>query len=115
VLRGDKTSRIAVDPEKIPYDHNGLPGSLLDVLLGASIDIDHSCGGVTACSTCHVYVEEGLDSCNEASEDEEDMLDNAPAIKTCSRLACQCVPDGSHDVVLRIPQWNRNQVRESHH
>ena len=105
---------VGVEPALIPYGDNGLPGSLLDTLLAHKIEIDHSCGGVCACSTCHVYVEEGGETCNEASEAEEDMLDHARALKPTSRLACQCVPNGSHNITLRIPGWNRNLAKESH-
>ena len=51
----------------------------------------------------------------EASDDEEDQLDNAPGLEPTSRLSCQCVPDGSSDVVVEVPDWNRNLVREEHH
>src|SRR5438034_9898275 len=47
---------VEVDPEKIPYGHNGLPGSILDVSEGFKMRLDHACGGVCACSTCHVVV-----------------------------------------------------------
>ena len=66
---------LEVIPGEGHRSEDGLPGSLLSLALGAGLDLDHSCGGVCACSTCHVYVREGLDSCNEATEDEEDMLD----------------------------------------
>jgi len=105
---------IEVDPDKFPYDHNGLPGSILDVALGNGIEIDHACGGVCACSTCHVVVTKGLDTINEALEEEEDQLENAPDLRPNSRLACQCVPDGTSDVVVEIPEWNRNLVQEGH-
>jgi len=105
-----KTYRM--DPEKFPYGHIGLDGSLLAIAEEAGVEINHSCGGVCACSTCHVYVTLGLKSCSPATEDEEDMLDEAPAVTTESRLSCQCVPDGTSDVVVVIPRWNRNQVRE---
>ena len=71
-------------------------------------------GGVCACRTCHIYVESGASSCNEANDDEADMLDTAPALKSTSRLACQCVPDGSAALRVRIPRWNRNAVKEGH-
>ncbi|MHC4262366.1 MAG: 2Fe-2S iron-sulfur cluster-binding protein [Planctomycetota bacterium] len=106
--------QVEVDPAALPYTRDGLPGSLLEIALGHDVDIDHACGGVCACSTCHVIVREGRDSCNEASEDEEDQLDHAPGLELDSRLACQCVPDGSRDVVVEIPDWNRNLVREEH-
>ena len=104
---------VEVDPSVGRYGHNGLPLSILDISEGAGVDIDHSCGGVCACSTCHVYVREGLESCNEASDDEQDQLDNARGLEyPDSRLSCQCVPDGSQDVVIEVPAWNRNLVRE---
>jgi len=67
---------------------------------------------VCACSTCHVYIRDGKESCNEASDDELDQLDNARGLELDSRLSCQCVPDGTQDVVVEIPKWNRNLVRE---
>ena len=73
-----------------------------------------ACGGVCACSTCHVIVRQGLESCPEASDEELDQLDNAPGQTPQSRLACQTVPDGSRDVVIEIPSWNRNLVSEDH-
>ncbi|HEX9756214.1 MAG TPA: 2Fe-2S iron-sulfur cluster-binding protein [Nitrospiria bacterium] len=108
----DKT--VAVDPEKIPYGPTGQPGSLLDIALNSGVEIEHSCGGVVACSTCHVLVKEGLDTCNEATDDELDQLDEAPGITLQSRLACQCVPNGTQDLVVEIPSWNKNLVKEGH-
>ena len=106
---------VEVDPDELPYQRDGLAGAILDIALENGIDLDHACGGVVACSTCHVIVREGFDTCNEATEDEEDMLDNAPGLETNSRLGCQCVPDGSVNVVVEIPDWNRNLVSEDHH
>ncbi|MCY4133281.1 MAG: 2Fe-2S iron-sulfur cluster-binding protein [Nitrospira sp.] len=110
----DETLDVQVDPSKIPYGPTGQPGSLLDIAMGAGIDVEHACGGVCACSTCHVIVKEGLDSCSEATDDELDQLDEAPAITLQSRLACQCVPDGSTNLVVEIPEWNKNLVKEGH-
>ena len=48
------------------------------------------CGGVCACSTCHVIVDpEWHELLREASEDEEDMLDLACGLTATSRLGCQ--------------------------
>jgi 2Fe-2S ferredoxin len=110
-----KEQAVDVDPAALPYTDEGLPGSVLDVACGAGISIDHACGGVCACSTCHVYVEAGAATCNEAHEGEEDMLDLAPGLTDASRLACQCVPDGSESVIVVVPEWNRNAVAEEHH
>jgi ferredoxin, 2Fe-2S len=108
-----KTYRM--DPATFPFGQIGLDGSLLAIAEEAGIEINHSCGGVCACSTCHVYVQKGAKSCSPASEDEEDELDKAPALTPESRLSCQCVPDGSSDVEVVIPKWNRNQVSEASH
>lgn len=106
---------ISVRPEDLPGGRDGLPGSLLDILLGNGVSMDHACGGVAACSTCHIIVHKGLSSCNEAQEAEEDMLDTAPGLTPHSRLACQCVPDGSSDLEVEVPSWNRNFVKETDH
>jgi 2Fe-2S ferredoxin len=110
----DKVTVFPVDPDQIPFGKTGLEGSLLDIAYGAGIEIDHSCGGVCACATCHVYVTKGLKTCTPATDDEEDMIDTARAVTTESRLSCQCVPDGTEDVEIVIPKWNKNLVREGH-
>ena len=74
-----------------------------------------ACGGVCACSTCHVIVHEGLDTCNEATDAELDQLDEAPGVTPKSRLGCQCVPDGTKDIVVEIPEWNKNYAKEAEH
>ncbi len=104
--------KVRVDPEDLPYDSTGRPGSVLEIALGHGIEIDHACGGVVACSTCHVIVKEGFETCGVAAEAEEDMLDNAPGLTFQSRLACQCVPNGTCDVVVEVPSWNRNHAKE---
>jgi 2Fe-2S ferredoxin len=106
---------VEVDPADLPYERDGQVGSILEIALGHGIEIDHACGGVCACSTCHVIVRSGGEACNEPTDEELDQLDNAPGLEPGSRLACQTVPDGTSDVVVEIPGWNRNLVREEHH
>jgi len=106
---------IEIGPPDPEAHHEGEPGSILDWADRNDISIDHACGGFAACSTCHVIVRKGLDSCSEIQEDEEDMLDEAPGLTLQSRLACQCVPDGSEDLVVEIPAWNRNLAKEASH
>jgi len=105
---------VEVDPAETHHADDGLPWSILDVALRHGVEIDHACGGVCACATCHVIVRQGLESCGDPDEEEEDRLDNAYGLTPQSRLACVCVPDGSSDVVVEIPAWNRNRVREGH-
>lgn len=106
---------IDVDPARIPYQRTGRPGSILDIALGHHLELEHTCGGVCACATCHSIIRQGLASCNEASDDELDQLEEAPGLTIQSRLSCQCVPDGTTDVVVEVPAWNRNAVKETPH
>ena len=99
----------------LPYGHHGKPMSFLDVAEHFDIFLDHACGGVCACSTCHVIVKQGLESCNEATDAELDELDEAPGITPKSRLGCQTVPDGTTDMIVEIPEWNKNHVKEKDH
>ena len=91
------------------------PGqTLAEVLLDNDVKIEHACELSCACTTCHVIVRKGFDSLDYATDDEEDMLDLAPGLEPQSRLACQCVPNGSQSIIVEIPEWNRNLVSEDH-
>ena len=46
----------------------------------------YACGGVCACSTCHVYVTKGAEPPSEKEEEEEDILDKAYDVRSGSRL-----------------------------
>jgi 2Fe-2S ferredoxin len=105
---------VEVDPEKIPYGITGRPGSILDIALANGVDIDHACGGVCACSTCHCIVREGIASCSEMSDAEDEELSYAPGLTPNSRLSCQTIPNGQKNLVVEVPNWNRNIVREAH-
>ncbi|RYY30241.1 MAG: 2Fe-2S iron-sulfur cluster binding domain-containing protein [Sphingobacteriaceae bacterium] len=75
--------------------------SVLDVCLENGIDLQHNCGGVCGCSTCHVYVNKGMDSVQEISDKEEDFIDRAVNPRITSRLGCQCVMiDGNIEVTI---------------
>lgn len=63
--------------------------SILDAAKKIDAPEGDACGGVCACSTCHVYVKEGGDLLSEAEEDEEDILDKAFDVRMESRLGCQ--------------------------
>jgi 2Fe-2S ferredoxin len=94
---------IDVNPSKIPYGETGLPGSILDIALANGVDLEHVCGGNIACSTCHVRVLSGGETCTAISTDEQDQLDVASGKTEQSRLSCQCVPNGEKDLVVEIP------------
>lgn len=115
IIMPDKTERkVQVEPDKIPYGETGQPGSILDIAMGNGIELEHVCGGVCACSTCHIIVKQGLETCSEGTDDEFDQLEEAPATTLQSRLGCQCVPNGTRDIVVEIPAVNINLVKESH-
>ena len=101
---------VEVDPALYPYGKAGRPGSLLDIALTHGVQIDHACGGVGVCATCHVIVTAGEEHLSPPTDEELDHADYAPGATPQSRLACQAVVQG--DVTVRIPNWNRNAVNE---
>jgi ferredoxin, 2Fe-2S len=77
--------------------------SLLEVALNNDINLHHNCGGVCACSTCHLYINKGADLVEELSDKEEDFIDRAVNPRLNSRLGCQCLlinEDGEIEVTL---------------
>ena len=81
-------------------------------MLEHGVDIEHACGKVGACTTCHVVVTQGFDSLNPVDENEEDMLDRAWNLQPHSRLSCQAV-GGSRDIVVDIPRYSINHAKEA--
>ena len=78
--------------------------SLLEVALSNNINLHHNCGGVCACSTCHVYIQKGDELLAELSDKEEDFIDRAVSPRINSRLGCQCVlQPGSGNIELIVP------------
>jgi len=90
------------------------PGTTIcDAALQNHIEIEHACEKSCACTTCHVYIREGMDSLNENTEEEDDMLDKAWGLEPDSRLSCQTVV-GNEDLVVEIPKYTINMVSENH-
>ena len=87
--------------------------TVCDAALQSGIEIEHACEKSCACTTCHVYVREGMDSLNENSDDEDDMLDKAWGLDPDSRLSCQTIV-GDEDLVIEIPKYTINMVSENH-
>jgi ferredoxin, 2Fe-2S len=78
--------------------------SILEVTEDVDVHLNHNCGGVCACSTCHIYVVKGGDNLEEISDKEEDFIDRAINPKIESRLACQCIIlDDDADIEVIIP------------
>lgn len=82
--------------------------SILEITEDHDIHLNHNCGGVCACSTCHVYVLKGEDYLEEISDKEEDFVDRAIKPRLESRLGCQCVilEDDAY-VEIEIPDQSK--------
>jgi 2Fe-2S ferredoxin len=65
--------------------------------------VGHACGGNLACSTCHVYVEQGYDTLGEITDKENDIMDKAFDVRAESRLGCQC-KIADEDLVVEISE-----------
>jgi 2Fe-2S ferredoxin len=89
-----------------PITLNGIEDgqSLLEVCLKHDIELHHNCGGVCACSTCHIYINKGEDFLEELSDREEDFIDRAVNPRLNSRLGCQCLLlEDSGEVEVTLP------------
>ena len=71
--------------------------SICRVLLDNHIDIEHACELSCACTTCHVVVKQGYSSLEDATDDEEDLLDKAWGLTPTSRLSCQALVTDAFD------------------
>jgi 2Fe-2S ferredoxin len=108
---GEPERVIEFDPAKAPFQHDGRPGSILDVLLAHGIHLEHACGGNCACTTCHVIVKKGMEQLTPSEENEDDLLDKAPGLTPTSRLGCQSVvTDSDAEIVVLIPRFTINQI-----
>lgn len=87
--------------------------NICEVLLDNNIEIEHACEMSCACTTCHVIIREGFYSLNEASEIEDDLLDQAWGLEAHSRLSCQAKVGGTN-LVVEIPKYTINHARENH-
>jgi 2Fe-2S ferredoxin len=105
------TIRFEFEDSSIPaktVTGNFLDQSLLEITEDYDVHLNHNCGGVCACSTCHVYVEKGEQFLEEISDKEEDFIDRAINPRIESRLACQCIIlEETADVTVTIPDQSR--------
>ncbi len=81
------------------------PGqTLLEIALTNDIELHHNCGGVCACTTCHLYIEEGMEWVDEITDREEDFIDRAVNPRLNSRLGCQSLLlEGKGVISVLIP------------
>jgi 2Fe-2S ferredoxin len=78
--------------------------TLLEICLKNDIELHHNCGGVCACTTCHLYIDKGMDSIDELTDREEDFIDRAMNPRLTSRLGCQSLLlDGDGEIEITLP------------
>lgn len=87
--------------------------SICDALLENDIEIEHACGQVCACTTCHVIIREGFHSLPPSDELEDDLLDRAWGLEPHSRLSCQALIQDK-DLIVEIPKYSINHAKENH-
>jgi len=120
-IPAEKLVRVTFEPEghtvefefgTMPYQHHGKPMSFLDVAENHDVFLDHACGGVCACTTCHLHIKAGATGISEPEDKELDRMETAADIQLNSRLGCQAVIEKPGTYVVEIPKWNRNYVQE---
>lgn len=74
--------------------------SILEAAQKVDAPEGYACGGVCACSTCHVHVKRGAELLSEMEDEENDILDKAFDVRASSRLGCQSkiLEDGEIEV-----------------
>jgi 2Fe-2S ferredoxin len=85
--------------------------SVADALLDHHVDIEHACGKVAACTTCHCIIRKGFNSLPLAEDTEEDLLDRAWGLTSVSRLSCQAIVQ-NEDLTIEIPKYSINHAKE---
>jgi len=105
---------------KVRFEPDGIeievkPGTtILQAAEQSGAKLGSACGGVCACSTCHVYVTDGLDGLSEMEEAEEDILDKAFDVRRTSRLACQARLQADRAYVITISSASRQTFFDEH-
>jgi len=76
--------------------------NLMEICKSYELPIEGTCGGMALCASCHVYVLSDHELL-EASDDEEDMLDQAFFVEDNSRLGCQIkMKDGLNGLKVKL-------------
>jgi len=94
--------------QPISFENVEAGQTLLEIALKNDIDLHHNCGGVCACTTCHLYVEEGMEYIDELGDREEDFIDRAVNPTLNSRLGCQSLLlEGSGTIRVKLPDQSQ--------
>ncbi len=88
--------------------------SILEAAQALHAPEGYACGGVCACSTCHVYVTKGSELLSEADDDEQDIMDKAFDVRATSRLGCQCKIETDGEIEVEITRESLEAYENEH-
>lgn len=88
--------------------------SILQAAKQAHAPVGYACGGVCACSTCHVYVKSGANLLSEQEDNEEDILDKAFDVRSTSRLSCQSKIQKDGEITVEVTRESRQAWLNEH-
>jgi ferredoxin len=88
--------------------------SILQAAQKADVPEGYACGGVCACSTCHVYVAKGAELLTEMEDEENDILDKAFDVRATSRLGCQSKIFRDGDIEVEITRESLDAFENEH-
>ncbi|MFO0679240.1 MAG: 2Fe-2S iron-sulfur cluster-binding protein [Polyangiaceae bacterium] len=88
--------------------------SILEASQKAGAPEGSACGGVCACSTCHVYVSKGANLLSESEDDEQDILDKAFDVRPTSRLGCQSKIEKDGEIEVEISRESFDAFLNEH-
>ena len=88
--------------------------SLLEASVKAGAPEGSACGGVCACSTCHVYIKVGASLLSESEDEEQDILDKAFDVQASSRLGCQARVEKDGTIEVEITRESLQAFENEH-
>ena len=80
-------------PDNVVFDVTA-DETLLEAALRSGVAFAHACGGRAKCSTCRIWVLDGLETCPERTELESSLAKRLGLAEEV-RLACQLRPEGT--------------------
>jgi len=107
------TARIRFEPDGIEAEVP-IGTTIRHAAEGVGAQLGSACGGVCACSSCHVYVKEGLEDLSPLELNEEDRLDGAFDVRPTSRLGCQSHVLKHRLYVVEITPESRDAYFDEH-
>ena len=94
-----------IDREGTPHELEAptdMNMNMMELCKSAELPVEGTCGGMAMCASCHMYIESDHEL-HEATEDEENMLDQAFFVEGNSRLGCQIhLSDDLDGLVVRL-------------